>query len=329
MDRTGFRLHQPKKSVGNDKKDKVECAVENLSGNLNNLVNKLQFVKEQRAKRRNRIVLNKKDISERKVPNFKDYLDDEFKNIHKVLRIKKNNDKKRKKLPFKKLNKSKTNNVNVGSEESFKRGWDLETAEDDTSEILLLKKILSLLEDKVKNNPESRHNKKVLSRQNSDCSKNSDCSSVAAKLQRSENSFGEKSSELEMHYNWLKNKSDSNGLNKEKKKTIDALIDKIKFLENVYRKTKSRERKLKPVQNSVRKNNEHQFENISERKKHVRFNKNKDTEKTYKMKSLHKKQDTKDSSDSFEIYAFNLPTHPVSSDSYVDSLTSSLISFKR
>jgi len=140
MDRTGFRLHQHKKSVGNDKKDKVECAVENLSGNLNNLVNKLQFVKEQRAKRRNRIVLNKKDISERKVPNFKDYLDDEFKNIHKVLRIKKNKDKKRKKLHFNKLNKSKTTKINVGSEESFKRGGNLEKAEDDTSEISLLKK---------------------------------------------------------------------------------------------------------------------------------------------------------------------------------------------
>ena len=160
MDRTGFRLHQPKTSVGNDKKDRVESAVENLSGNLNNLANKLQFVKEQRAKRRNIIMLNKKDNSERKVSNFKEFLDDEFKNINKVLRIKKNNDKKRKKLPFKKLNKSKTNNVNVGSEESFKRGGNLETAEDDTSEILLLKKILSLLEDKVKNNPESRHNEK-------------------------------------------------------------------------------------------------------------------------------------------------------------------------
>jgi len=321
MDRTGFRLHQPKKSVGNDKKDKVECAVENLSGNLNNLVNKLQFVKEQRAKRRNRIVLNKKDISERKVPNFKDYLDDEFKNIHKVLRIKKNKDKKRKKLHFSNLNKSKTTKINVGSEESFKKGGNLEKAEDDTSEISLLKKILSLLEVKVKNNTES--NGKYLSRQNSDCS------SVAARLQRSENSFGVKSSELEMQYNWLKNKNDSNGLNTEKKKTIDALIDKIKFLENVYKKTKSREEKSKPVEKSFRKNNEHQFENVSERKKHVRFNRNKDTEKTYKMKSLHKTQDTKESRNRFEIYTFNLPTQPVSSDSSVDSLTSSLISFKR
>ena len=138
-----------------------------------------------------------------------------------------------------------------------------------------------------------------------------------------------KSSELEMQYNWLKNKNDSNGLNTEKKKTIDALIDKIKFLENVYKKTKSREEKSKPVEKSVRKNNEHQFENVSERKKHVRFNRNKDTEKTYKMKSLHKTQDTKESRNCFEIYTFNLPTQPVSSDSSVDSLTSSLISFKR
>ena len=144
MDRTGFRLHQHKTSVGNDEKDRIESAVENLSGNLNNLVNKLQFVKEQRAKRRNIIMLNKKDNSERKVSNFKEFLDDEFKNINKVLRIKKNNDKKRKKLPFKKLNKSKTNNVNVGSEESFKRGGNLETAEEHKQNIAAQKDIVAV-----------------------------------------------------------------------------------------------------------------------------------------------------------------------------------------
>jgi len=118
-----------------------------------------------------------------------------------------------------------------------------------------------------------------------------------------------------MHYNWLKNKNDSNDLNKEKKKTIDALIDKIKFLENVYRKTKSREEKLIPVEKSVGKSDGQQFENVSERKKHVRFNKNKVTAETYKMKSLHKNKETKEPRDSFEIYAFNLPTQPVSSNS--------------
>merc|ERR1712200_253968 len=106
-------------------------------------------------------------------------------------------------------------------------------------------------------------------------------------------------------------------------------LDKIKFLEDVYKKTKNRERKLKPGEKSVRKSNEHQFENVPERKKHVRFNRNKVTEKTYKMKKMHKNHDSKDSSDTFEFYTFNLPTQSVSSKSSVDSLTSSLISFKR
>ena len=327
MDRTGFRLHQPKKSVGNERKDKVESAVENLSGNLNNLNNKLQFIKEQRAKRRNRI-MNKKDISQKKVPEFKEFLDDEFKNINKRLRIKKNNDKKRKKMHFKKLHKSKTTNVNVGLKERFKRGGSLETAEDATTEISLLKKILSLLEKKVSSQSENKQNENGLSRQNSGCSSNIDCSSVA-RLQGSENSFGVKSKELEMHYNWLKNKHNSKGLSKEKKKAIDVLIDKIKFLENVYKKTKNRERKLKSVEKSVRKSNENQVEDASERKKQVRFNRNKVAAKTNKMKSLYKNYDSKDTSDNFEFYTFNSPTQSVSSNSSVDSLTSSLISFKR
>ena len=318
MDKINYKLNHAKKQIEIDKKDKVENAVENLSDNLYDLVRKLKLIKHQRAKKKNKDLVTRKYISESNFPNFKDFLQDEFKTIHKILRRKKLNNNKHKKFSDKNIKKHSKIENKINSTESFKSGGSLEATEDVTSEISLLKKVLSALENKAKKNSEcenvSRQNKTdaegTFSCENDDCS-NVGCSTSTSRESESRNSFGVNSSELEMHYNWLKNKSGANGLNEDKKKAVDTLIDKIKFLEKLYKTTKTRKRKRKRElkRDSIKKSSEKQLKKKS--KKHVRFNKSK-TKKLHKVNNSHK---IRESSDSFEFYLFNLPTQSSSSSS--------------